>query len=131
MPFVQSCVLCGDHQKFMHNPGLTPCPTCGAAYCKSCFSRLPKVKVGLLRTQPQCPRCAQASAAARAPFAAYQPPTGPVPGYAPTPPPQVVIVQPAAASAPQAQPIVYLHCKMCGGLAPGGAVHCTFCGARL
>src|SRR2546427_5646964 len=88
MPFVQSCVLCGDHKRLMHDPHLTPCPTCGSPYCKSCYSSLPKIKTGLLRKQPQCPRCAQGSQVARAPYAPYsmQPVYTPVSAPSPQPP---------------------------------------------
>ncbi len=125
MPFVQSCVLCGDHQRFMHDPHLTACPTCGAPYCRACYNSLPKVKVGLLKVQPQCPRCAQASQAARAPYAPYQPMPPPMPPPAPVylPPQQVrekeVITR----------EIVKVRCRFCGHPNQEGTGFCEACGA--
>lgn len=136
MPFVQSCVLCGDHKRFMHDPGLTGCPTCGAPYCRNCYRSLPKVKVGLLRKEVQCPRCAQASAAARAPFSPTpyaQPSAGHHSGqggYSP-PPPVVVNVHQLPPPPPPPPPAVYLHCTHCGSLAQAGATRCASCGGRL
>ncbi len=134
MPFVQSCVLCGDHKQFMHEPHLTACPTCGAPYCRSCYNELPKVKVGLLKTQPQCPRCAQASAAARAPYAAYPGQPFPAP---PSPAPSVVVVPPMYAppyppgQVTQVREIVKVPCRYCGNLVENTAMACPNCSAPL
>ncbi len=131
MPFVQSCVLCGDHKQFMHDPHLTACPTCGAPYCRSCYNKLPKVKVGLLKTQPQCPRCAQASAAARAPYAPYP---GPPPPPPPSTYPSVVVVPPAYSPPPPAasvREIVKVPCRYCGHLVEITADHCPNCTAPV
>jgi len=135
MGFVQSCVLCGDHKRFMHNPNLTGCPGCGSPYCRRCYNSLPKVKVGLIRRQPQCPRCAQGSSAARAPFAPYQGqpmPYPPPPGYGYAPQPSVVVnLPPPPAAPPPPPPSVYLHCRHCGSLNGPGQPRCTTCGAGL
>jgi len=134
MPFVQSCVLCGDHQRFMHDPHLTPCPTCGSPYCRSCYSSLPKIKTGLLRKQPQCPRCAQGSQAARAPYAPYQvqsyqmqpamTPPGPL-----QPPQPYMPVQQIREREIITREIVKVKCRFCGNAYGEGKSFCPSCGA--
>ena len=123
-PFVQSCVLCGEHKKFMHDPHLTACPTCGSPYCRQCYSSLPLVKVGLLRKERQCPRCAQASGAARLPYTPYQP----QPQYQQPPQPVYVTTQQTKETIKE---IVKIPCSYCGTLVEQLSSFCTSCGAPL
>jgi len=132
MPFVQSCVLCGDHKRLMHDPHLTPCPTCASPYCRSCYSSLPKIKTGLLRKQPQCPRCAQGSQVARAPYTPYsmQPAASLMVAPSPQPP------YSSALQAPQirekeiiTREVVKIKCRFCGNAYAELTDFCPFCGA--
>lgn len=125
--FVQSCVLCGSHRKFLYDPRLTPCTTCGAPYCRSCYNGLPKVKVGLFRSEPRCPRCAYGSAAARAPYtpyAAIQANQMPQPT---APPPPAVFVQDHTKEI--IKEVVKIPCSYCGALRDQTWRYCMSCGA--
>ncbi len=124
-PFVQACVLCGDHKSFMHDPHMTACPTCGSPYCKRCYSSLPQVKVGLLRKDRQCPKCAQASGAARVPYSPYQP-YQPQAQY-PQPPQSVYVTMQQTKET--IREVVKIPCGYCGALMEQTSQACGVCGA--
>ena len=126
----------------MHNPGLTPCPTCGSPYCKKCYSSLPRVRTGLLRKEPQCPKCLQESREARIPYSTYSPPP-PIPTsgaflagvaaheqYAAShPPPQAAPQVPTFQREVITREVVMIPCKYCGGLSAQTSKFCMSCGA--
>lgn len=118
-PFVQSCVLCGEHKRFLHDPQLTGCPTCASPYCKRCYRNLPKIKVGLFRKEPQCPRCVAGSGQARAPYGPYTPQI-----YQPPP----VIFQMPAQQQIITREVVKHSCRYCGTVNQGSKF-CIGCGA--
>lgn len=111
----------------MHDPGLTGCPTCGSPYCRKCYNALPKVKVGLLRKEPQCPKCAHATHGARAAYAPMD--SGPRP---PPPGPAPVVIhnyQATPQMPPAPPPQIMFRCRYCHTVYPEVHGKCPSCGA--